>query len=44
MMMPRCTRLDYASGKRIIRQDRTDGVIRYINLPEQTINVYGAGR
>ena len=35
--------LDYASGKRIIRRDRTTNEVSYINLPEQTINVYGAG-
>lgn len=33
----------YASGKRIIRRDRTTNEVSYINLPEQTINVYGAG-
>ena len=35
--------MDYASGKRIIRRDRTTNEVSYINLPEQTINVYGAG-
>ena len=32
--------LDYASGKRIIRRDRTTNEVSYINLPEQTINIW----
>ena len=35
--------MDYASGNRITRRDRATNEVSYIDLPEQTMNVYGAG-
>ena len=35
--------MDYDSDNRIIRRDRATNEVSYINLPQQTMNVYGAG-
>ena len=35
--------MDYDSGKRINRRDRTTNEVSYINLPDQTQSISGVG-